>query len=98
MSQEVHPVERLHFPNRAGSGAVANFAYCIVILRTLSAVIQRLRCRDYGQVPSGLQYAYVCDTSRMKFGGTEPFTDTAAKLGAITCWTNSEVVEQIIHR
>ena len=51
-----------------------------MILRFLTAAIQRLGGRIRGEAPIGLHYPYVCDTSKMYCARAEPRVKTATIL------------------
>ena len=97
---EFHPVAWLHVPLDPNNGAVATFVDWDepVVIRILNTIVERLGGRKRGEEPSGLQYSYVCDTSRMYSIRAELRVQTARILEAITCWTKPELVDLAIHQ
>ena len=100
MPMEFHPIAWLHIPLNPATGAAHSLAdwNTEVILRILTTVIQRLGGRKRGEKPSGLQYPYVCDISRMYCDRTNPRAHPSHILEATTCWSKPDLVDFAVHQ
>ena len=100
MPMEFHPIAWLHIPLNPATRAAHSLAdwNTEVILRILTTVIQRLGGRKRGEKPSGLQYPYVCDISRMYCDRTNPRAHPSHILEATTCWSKPDLVDFAVHQ
>ena len=100
MPMEFHPITWLHIPLDPETGAGDSFANwnAEVVLRVLATIVQRLGGRKRGEEPTGLQYSYVCDTSRMYCDRASPRAYPARILDATTCWSKPELVDLAVHQ